>query len=237
MLAPEFDVDIVGECVDGAEAVHGIREKSPDLVFLDVKMPVLDGFGVLSALNGRLPTIIFVTAHAEFAVRAFDAHATDYLLKPVDRTRLQSALQRARGEQRASAARTTMATIQDLVEGLTQRPPPAPMRLSVRTGNRVSVINPGEIDWVRGADNYAELHVGGKVHMLRETLHMLESQLPRNQFMRISRSVIVNTDGVVELFAKKHGDYELLLRDGTRLNGSRNYREDFLRLVGRDSPV
>lgn len=232
LLGPELDVDIVGECVDGAEAVDGIREKSPDLVFLDVKMPVLDGFGVLNTLTGRLPAIIFVTAHHEFAVQAFDAAATDYLLKPLDRTRLRNALQRVRGKQHSNAVGDTMATIQDLLQNFTQERP-APMRLSVRNGNRVSLVNVSQIDWIRGADNYAELHVGAKVHLLRQTLDALERQLPRNQFMRISRSFIVKADQVVELFAKKHGDYELLLRGGTRLTGSRKYRRDLLRLLGK----
>lgn len=232
LLAPELDVDIVGECVDGGEALDDIREKRPDLVFLDVKMPVLDGFGVLNALTGRPPAIIFVTAHHEFAVQAFDAHATDYLLKPVDRTRLQGALQRVRGKQRFNSVSDTMATIQDILQNFRQERP-TPRRLSVRTGNRVSLVNVSEIDWIRGADNYAELHVGGKVHLLRQTLDALERQLPRNEFMRVSRSFIVKTDRVIELFAKKHGDYELVLRDGTRLTGSRKYREDLLRLLGK----
>jgi len=232
LLEREPAIEIVAECADGAETVEAIQRASADLVFLDVKMPRLDGFEVLGALRGRLPAVVFVTAHDEFALRAFEARAVDYLLKPVDSGRLQKALQRVRTSLRAHQTDHTVELLRGLMEDYRAKPS-SPTRLTVKSAKGVLLINVDDVDWIRGADNYAELHVGKKVHLLRKTLNALEEQLPRNGFTRISRSLIVNADRIVELFPKTHGDYTVVLRDGTRLTGSRKHREDLLRLLDK----
>ena len=219
LLQNETEIEITGECADGREAVAAIRKTPPDLLFLDVQMPELDGFGVLEALGaGPMPVIVFVTAYEQFAVRAFEVHAVDYLLKPFDRERFQTALRRAIGQvgsrdggafhQRQSALLT------DLLSS----------RLAVKSGGHVVWVKLEEIDWIGSADNYAELHVGAKSHLLRETLGALETRLPPEKFVRISRSAIVNTHRIKELHRLFYGGYEVVLHDGARLTLSRRYR-------------
>jgi len=225
LVRSEPNLELVAECSDGLEALKAIREKSPDLVFLDVRMPELDGFAVLEALKGhRVPAVIFVTAHREFAVRAFEVHAVDYLLKPFDKERFRAAVRRARGVlQRDAGARSdqllsaVMATLQTRRKRLE--------RLLVKSHGRISMIATGEIDWIGTAANYAELHVGKRSYLLRTPIKSLASQLSREQFIQISRFHLVNVDRIKEVRSKPHGDYEVLLHDGTRLPGSRTHRE------------
>ena len=224
LLQNETEIEITGECADGREAVAAIRKKPPDLLFLDVQMPELDGFGVLEALGaGPMPVIVFVTAYEQFAVRAFEVHAVDYLLKPFDRERFQKALRRAIKQvgnrdgstfhQRQSALLTDLSS-----------------RLAVKSGGHVVWVKLEEIDWIGSADNYAELHVGAKSHLLRETLGALETRLPPEKFVRISRSAIVNAQRIKELHRLFYGGYELVLHDGTRLTLSRRYRDKLQQL-------
>ena len=227
LLRAEPAIEVVGECEDGTEAVNAILEKSPDLVFLDVKMPEMDGFDVLKALSGsRLPAIVFVTAHNDFALRAFDIHAVDYLLKPFDRTRFRSALQRVRqrlGQDRSSKAGQPLPfkSGSDALENIV-----------IRSQGRLSIVKCTDIDWIGAEDNYAELRVGNKTHLLRTTISALALQLTEPQFARISRSVLVNVARIKEIVAKTHGDYTVILKDGTRLPGSRKYRHKFTELLG-----
>jgi two-component system LytT family response regulator len=194
-------------------------------------MPELDGFGVLEALKGHsIPAIIFVTAHHEFAVRAFEVHAVDYLLKPFDKERFQTALRRARAWlQRDAGARSdqllsaVMASLRNNRKTLE--------RLPVKSHGRISVISISEIDWIDAAGNYAELHVGKRSYMLRAQIKALADQLPASQFIQISRSQVVNVERIKEISPKSHGDYEILLRDGTTLTGSRTHREKLTRLL------
>jgi len=224
LLQTEDGVLIVGESASGTETVQAVREKSPDLVFLDVKMPDLDGFGVIKKLGEiRLPVFVFVTAHDEFALRAFAASAVDYLLKPFDRERLQKTLRRARDTVRHRRDHQAVEEVAGLLAGL--KPPRKPAaRFAIKSRSRVIIVRAAEIDWVRGADNYSELHAGTVVHLLRRTLASLEDDLPQHQFIRISRSIIVNLERIREIRSLSHGDCLVLLADDTRLNASRTYR-------------
>lgn len=215
---------VVAECVTGMETVAGIRAHSPDLVFLDVQMPELDGFGVVEALGGgRLPVFIFVTAHDRFAVRAFEANAVDYLLKPFGQERFQHAIRRARQRLRTPWTGLDAEFLSSLKAGVAARAEPLE-RVTVKSGGRYSVVKVADLDWIRAADNYVELHAGGTTHLLRMTLTMLATQLPGNCWVQISRSHLVNLERIKEIRSKPHGDYEVVLYDGTRLGGTRNYR-------------
>jgi len=226
LLQDEVDIEIIGECADGREAVAAIGRAPPELIFLDVQLPELDGFGVLDALGpGPTPVIVFVTAHDQFALRAFEVHAVDYLLKPFDRERFQKALRRAiervRSRDPGAIRQRQLALFTDLQSS----------HLAVKSGGHVVWVKLDEIDWIGSADNYAELHVGAKSHLLRETLGALEARLTPGQFVRISRSAIVNAQRIKELHRLFYGGYELILKDGTQLTVSRRYR-DKLKQIG-----
>jgi two-component system, LytTR family, response regulator len=235
LLDEEPDIEIIGECEDGMEALETIREQRPDLVLLDVQMPELDGFGMLAELGQEnMPAIIFVTAHDQFALRAFEVHALDYLLKPFDAERLQISLKRARAwlERRGSddlGSRLT-AMLMDLRGGAGKTQD----RLAVKSSGRVVLLKHEEIDWIEASDNYVNLHVGKESHLLRETMNSLEQRLPADRFLRISRSTIVNLDRVRELQPLFHGEYSVILRDGTRLSLSRGYRDRLSLLLGKE---
>jgi two-component system LytT family response regulator len=232
LLQTEAEIEIIGECSDGRTAVTTIQEQSPDLVFLDVQMPELDGFGVAEAVGaGTKPVIVFVTAHDKFALRAFEVHAVDYLLKPFDRERFQKALRRAVERVKQSEGSAIVERQAALIAEL--KSPKTPERLAVKSGGSVVWVRLDEIDWIGSADNYAELHVGAKSHLLRETLGALESRLDPEKFVRISRSIIVNVQRVKELHRLFYGGYELVLQDGTKLTSSRRYR-DKLKQCGLD---
>ncbi len=224
LLADEPDVEVVGECGDGLEAVAAVQDLTPDLLFLDVQMPTLDGFGVLEALEaGPMPAIIFVTAYDRYALRAFEVHALDYLLKPFDRDRFHKALERARAALdrpgKAEADQRLLGLLQD------QKKAPRPLeRLLIKTAGRVFFLRTEEIDWIEAAGNYVRLHVGAEAHLLRETMNGLEARLEPARFLRIHRSTIVNVDRIQELQAWFHGDYLVILRGGTQLTLSRGYR-------------
>lgn len=220
LLQEEPEIEITGECDDGRKAVNAIQKTPPDLLFLDVQMPELDGFGVLAALGaGPMPVIVFVTAYDQFAVRAFEVHAVDYLLKPFDRERFQKALRRAMEQVRNRDAskfhQRQSALLADLLSS----------KLAVKSDGHVVWVKLEEIDWIGSADNYAELHVGAKSHLLRETLGTLEARLAPGKFVRISRSAIVNARRIKELHRLFYGGCELVLNDGTRLTVSRRHRD------------
>jgi|SRR5579871_473485 len=214
LLAEEPGVEIAGECHDGKSAVETIRRIAPDLVFLDVQMPEMNGFEVLKALD-PVPPIIFVTAFDEFAVKAFEVHALDYLLKPFDRERFQKALARAR---RSDVA----AKLRGLIEQLHGRR--YLDRLVVKTGGRVIFLTAEEIDYIEAAGNYVRLHTGGENHLYREKISHLEMELDPAKFARIHRSTIVNLSRVKEMHPLFRGDFTVLLRDGRELILSKSYR-------------
>ena len=236
LLAEEADVEIVGEFEDGLTALEAIRKQGPDLVFLDVQMPELDGFGLLTQLDPtRLPAIIFVTAHDQFALRAFEVHALDYLLKPFDQERFRTALDHARAWLARRGSEELDTRLSSLLADLRgPATPKVPDRLAVKTGGRVILLKAEEIDWVEAADNYVSLHVGVASHLLRETMNSIEHRLPSHRFLRISRSTIVNLDRVRELQPLFHGEYAVILTDGTRLTLSRGYRDRLSVLLGKE---
>jgi len=233
LLRDEPDVQVVGECSNGRDAVAAIQRLSPDLVFLDVQMPGLDGFGVLAKLPAeRLPLVVFVTAFDQHAIRAFEVHALDYLLKPFEYDRLRQAVRRARTELARGSSAACQARLLTLLEEL--RPGGQSWnRLAVRDAGRIVFIQPDEIDWIEAEGNYVRLHVGRNSHLLRETMSSTEARLASKRFLRVSRSTIVNLERVKEWQPLFHGDSVLILRDGTRLTVSRVYRETLDRLVGQ----
>jgi two-component system LytT family response regulator len=233
LLRKEPDVEVVGQCENGRSAVEAIERLAPDLVFLDVQMPGLDGFGVLAALpTNRWPLFVFVTAYDQHAVRAFDHHALDYLLKPFEYDRLRQSVQRARAELAKTRDPAHQQRLLALLEDLTDRSENWD-RLAVRDARRITFFKPEEIDWIEAEGNYLRLHVGKKTHLLRQTMQTAEARLASKKFLRISRSTLVNLERVREWQPLFHGDSLLTLEDGTRLTVTRIYREGLDRVMAR----
>jgi len=229
-LDEEADIEIVSECRNGLEAVAAIEEQSPDLVFLDVQMPELDGFGVLEAVGvDRMPVVIFVTAYDQYALRAFDVHALDYLLKPVDAERFASALQRARKQIEHHNVQDLNQRLQTFLDDV-QTKQKFTERLVIKSGGRIFFLKVEEIDWIEAADNYVRLHVGGDSHLLRETMNHLEKRLDPDHFLRVHRSRIINIRRIKELQPLFRGEYDIMLQDGTRLESGRGYRDRLQKL-------
>jgi two-component system LytT family response regulator len=234
-LELERDVEIVGEARDGPAAVDAIRRLVPDLVVLDVQMPGLDGFEVLDRVAGEtMPVVLFVTAYDRFAIRAFEVHALDYLLKPFTAERMRQALERVRRDlerDQAVAARESAAAVLD-ARAASLASPNAPSsggeayayRLTVRDGEAFVMLRTEEIDWIEAAANYVRVHARARVFVLRGTMQALERRLDPRQFARIHRSTIVNVDRVREIRPEWHGDYDVVLADGHTLRLGRSYR-------------
>lgn len=234
-LAQMGEVDVMGECADGKEAVAAIRDLSPDLLLLDVQMPRMNGFEVIREVGvGSVPAIIFVTAYDRFAVQAFEMHALDYLLKPFARLRLHDALERARAQIASAQASTFSSRLQELIKTLDGRASYLE-RISVRLGDRIIFVPVGEVDWIEAAGDRALLHTGKKTHAVRESLSLLCGRLDPDRFVRIHRSSIVNVDKVKEMIPQFCGDQTLVLRDGTRLTLSRTHRDELLSRINRKS--
>ena len=235
LLATEPDITLVGQCTNGREAVAAIEEHAPDLVFLDVQMPELDGFGVLTETDpARMPVVVFVTAHDQFALKAFEVHAVDFLLKPFDKERFQTALKRAKeriAQKRPGELDQRLAALIAELKPDTK----APERIAIKSSGRVLFVKTNDIDWIEAADNYVNLHVGNESHLHRETLTALAERLPPQKFARISRSTIVNVDRIKELQPLFHGEYAVILRNGKTLTLSRTYREVVDQLIGNIS--
>ena len=228
------DIEIIAECRDGREALETIEKQSPDLVFLDVQMPEMDGFEVLANLDAEsLPTVVFVTAFDQYAIKAFDVHAVDYLLKPYDRQRFSQALERARAEVERRQAGDMKSQLLALLQDVEQRGPSYPERLVVKSSGRVILIKVDDLDWVDAAGNYVRLHAGNESHLLRETMGRLESRLDPDRFLRIHRSTIVNIERIKELQQQFHGDYLVVLKNGQRLTLSRSYRDKIQGLLSQ----
>jgi two-component system, LytTR family, response regulator len=214
-LARHPDVELAGECATGREAVRAIAERRPDVVFLDVQMPGMDGFGVVEAVGvERMPLTVFLTAHDTHALRAFEVQASDYLLKPIDDERFDAAIARMRRR---------------LAE---QRPAPSkPERLVIRDRGRMVLLAVEEVDWVGAEKDYVRVYVRGRSHLVRETMSAMESQLPAAQFARIHRSAIVNLARIRELRPQANREFTVVLRDGTQLRLSRSYRDRLATLI------
>ena len=224
LLGARADVEVAGECQDGAEAIAAIPALAPDLVFLDVQMPEVDGFEVVARLGpAQMPAVIFATAYDRHALRAFEVHALDYLLKPFDLDRFDEAVTRAVAQLRAAGPADLPDRLAELLADL--RPArPWLERVMVKTRTRTYFVRLDEVDWIEAARNYVRLHVGAKTHLLRESLSHLETRLDPDRFVRIHRSAIVNLDRVKELAPALNGDYDVRLLDGTQLTLSRTYR-------------
>jgi two-component system, LytTR family, response regulator len=232
LLEKQPNIDIVGECDNGVSALETIREQKPDLVFLDVQMPEMGGFEVLDNLKGGpMPAVIFCTAHDQFALQAFEVHALDYLLKPFDRERFEKALARATDSMKRKQTDDLSHRLSALLSEV--KPEARIDRIAIKSSGRVIFLRLDEIDWIEAADNYVSLHVGNEAHLHRETMNAMEDRLKGGKFMRISRSTIVNVDRIKELQPLFHGEYSVILRNGTRLTLSRGYREKLDDLLGK----
>lgn len=234
-LRDEDGVEVIGECKNGVEAIDAIRTKNPDLVFLDIQMPEKDGFDVIKALDPKkLPTIIFVTAYDQYALQAFEVHALDYLLKPFNRERIKRAVARAREHLEHKRLGDLDERLTSLISDLRIEKKYLD-RLVVKSVGRVFFLKTDEIDWIEAAGNYVKLHVGRESHMIRDTMNGIEAKLDPDKFLRIHRSTVVNIDRIKELHPMFSGDYAVILRNGTELALSRNYRERFTELFENQS--
>ncbi len=235
LLTGDSEIELVKECGNGKDAVCQIRALAPDLVFLDVQMPEMDGFAVLDHLAGHpLPVIIFVTAYDQYALKAFEVSALDYLLKPFSDERFRKALQQAKQQiqqQDASEFGKKMLALIGARE-LKSDTPRYLTRLMVKTAGRVLFLKTEEIDWIEACDNYVRLHAAGKTHLLRQTMNELEAALDPEQFARIHRSAIVNLDRVRELQPLFNGEALIILHNGTELKLSRSRRESLEKQIG-----
>lgn len=214
--APDFE--IVGEAEDGEAAVAAIARLAPDVVFLDVQMPKMDGFAVAAALRPPLPEIVFVTAHDEFALRAFEVHALDYLLKPYDEGRFRKLLDHVRARRKAPSDEDLAQRIEKLLAAARYAD-----RVMVEQNGRSVFIPLAEVDWVESARNYVVLHAGSRTHMMRGTLDAISKKLDPAAFVRVNRSAIVRLDSIRELQPWFHGEHKILMQDGTTITWSRRF--------------
>ncbi|MEJ5351155.1 MAG: LytTR family transcriptional regulator DNA-binding domain-containing protein [Melioribacteraceae bacterium] len=236
------EIEIIAECSSGIDAVKKINELLPDLVFLDIQMPGMNGFEVLKNLDDEnIPMIIFVTAYDKYALKAFEFHAVDYLLKPIDKTRLKKAIDFAINEienRRLKLYSQKFKTLADeylnLIsdKGIRTDEGKFINRISVKNKNIIKIIPVAEIDWIEAQGDYVCIHVNDEKFLLRDSLNSLENKLNPEIFIRIHRSSIVNIEKVEKLKSNEHGDYELFLKDGTKLKMSRTYKENFQKLSG-----
>ena len=211
-------VEVIGESTNGPEAVAAIRELSPDLVFLDVQMPGLDGFGVVELVGAeQMPPVVFVTAYDAHALKAFDVHALDYLLKPIDDERFDVAVARARRRitERAAFGSQLAAVLAEVRD----------RRILIKDRGKVIIVNEADVDWVEAEGDYVRVHTGGRGHLLRETMSAMAERLDPTRFARIHRSTIVNVSRIRELKSHPNREYTVVLHDGTRLKLSRGYRD------------
>jgi|KBSSwiS6_1023812.scaffolds.fasta_scaffold05299_3 two-component system LytT family response regulator len=224
MLKKEVDVEVVGEAADGPSAMKSISKMTPNLLFLDVQVPGLDGFEILDRCQrGPTPLVIFTTAYEKYAVKAFEAHAVDYLLKPIRAQRLREAVQRVRVELAKEPAPGHEAAAQPALAW-----PANPRRLVVRDRDRYLLLKASEVDWIQSAANYVQLHAHGRCYLVRMTMNEIETQLEGLSFARIHRSTIVNIDRLTEIRPSPHGDFQVVLDNGTTLRLSRAYRDHLL---------
>lgn len=232
-LEKDQGIEIVGEAGDGVEALERIRADRPDLVFLDIQMPELNGFEVLDSLSAdELPLVIFVTAYDQYALNAFQVHALDYLLKPFEDERLVEAVERARAQVHQQNGNSPARRIQEMLDS-TRSERARVGRIMVRSGGRITFVRVEDVDWIEAQGDYICLHTQGKKHLIREKISDMEQQLSATQFLRIHRSTMVNVSRIREMQPLFHGEYAVVLHDGTRLTLSRSFRDRvFDRLTG-----
>jgi two-component system LytT family response regulator len=231
LLEEKIDVQIVGESGSGIEALEIIEREKPDLIFLDVQMPEMNGFQVLENIDSEeLPEIIFVTAYDQFALKAFEVHAVDYLLKPFDDERFAKAFDRAKTQilqHKASGAKQQLQSLLKSWRVNEQTQQPTNNRILIREHGKISFVQIHQIDWIEASDQYVTVHSDNKTYLLRESMQELEAQLPGNRFFRIHRSFLVNLESVKELQIDKQGEYHAVLKDGSVLKVSRSRRTEF----------
>ena len=233
LLSRDPDITSIVEAKNGQEAVNAIRNARPDLVFLDVQMPEMDGFSVVKEIGAeQMPSVVFVTAHDRYAIQAFEINAIDYLLKPVTEERFTQTLNRAKGRLRSKPVDEASRQILSLLETITS-PHRYLKRLAVRTAGKTVFVDVEDIDWIEAAGVYVDLHVRGKELLYRSALNELSTSLDPTHFIRIHRSVIVNIDSISELQPISHGEFELVLNDGHRARVSRTYRTELERRLGQ----
>jgi two-component system, LytTR family, response regulator len=236
LLAAESGIEIIGECRNGREAVRAIREQSPDLIFLDVQMPGMSGFDVVAELGAaNLPAVVFVTAYDQYAIKAFEIDALDYLLKPFDEERFQKTIDRLRSRFRHGSFAELNKNLSTLLTRLDKAEAKPIERIVIKSGGRIFFVNVGEIDWIEAAGNYVRLHVGDKTHLLRETMDAMSAKLAADSFLRIRRSLIVNIGQIKMLEPLFKGEYQITLQDGTQLRSSRRYRNQLNPLLGESA--
>ena len=231
-MARACDIEVLAECKDGADTLTALHAHRPDLLFLDVQMPGMDGFGVLQNLpEGIVPAIIFTTAYDRYAVQAFEHNAVDYLLKPFDEDRFQKAVARAQMQLTARVDHASL--ISRLVSELDQarQVQSGPERLVIRSRGQVEFLRVDQIDWIEASHNHIKIHVGADVHLLRQTIGDIETRLPLDKFLRIHRCLIVNVDRIRRLEACGYGEYLVILQDGKSLSLSRGYRDRLDRFI------
>lgn len=232
LLDPVDGIEIAGECSNGRQAVKSILKLQPDLVFLDIQMPELNGFEVIQTIGQKdMPVVIFVTAYDQYALRAFEVHAVDYLLKPYDQKRFMVALRNALRELSLRRNSNISDNVDSLISSMLAERRILD-RILVKSGGRISIIETDQVDWVESAGNYVTLHVGNEKHMIRETMKNMENRLSSDTFTRIHRTVIVNINRIQEIKTHFQGDYAVILQDGSSLPLSRRYRELLIKSLG-----
>lgn len=225
LLSEDPDIAAVHEAKDGREAVATLGRMRPDLVFLDVQMPEMDGFSVVQEVGAeRMPAVVFVTAHDQYAIRAFEINAIDYLLKPVTRERFALALTRAKARLQAQPAGEASRQILSLLETIAA-PQRSVKRLAVRSAGKTLFVDIGDVDWIEAAENYVKLHIGRASHLVQVTMSTLEKSLDPDTFLRIHRSILVNVERIKELEPALHGEYVVTLQSEVRLRSGRTYHE------------
>ena len=231
MLGGAKEFQVVGECGNGYEAVDAVRSLHPDLMLLDVQMPEVDGFMALERLRGDvLPQIVFITAYDQYALKAFEVNALDYLLKPFDEGRFLEMLRRARSQLIQRNLSGQNQRIMSLLEGM-KRPPAYLERFAVRLKGRIILLPVDEVEWIEAEEKYVRLHTKSASYLIRDTLARLDGCLNPNQFTRVHRSAIVKIGGVLEIQSDFHGDYHLILKTGERLPLGRTYRDRFFESI------
>jgi len=224
-IAEDPELEVMGECGDGFEAAEAIRRLKPDLVFLDVQMPGLDGFGVLEALTPEeIPAVVFVTAFDQYAVRAFEAQAVDYLMKPFSKERVEEAVRRVRELVKGKSLEDFRESISRIVEKI-RRDRSFPEWVLLKSDGKNVFVKVKDIDWIESSRNNVRIHVGTTLYLLHETTSAIASRLDPKKFLRIHRSAIVNIERIKELHPWFNGDYAVILRDGTQLTLSSSYRD------------
>jgi len=230
-LAADQDISAIHEAKDGRQAVAAIRTVRPDLVFLDVQMPEMDGFSVVREMGEQMPAVVFVTAHDQHAIQAFEINAIDYLLKPVIRDRFDQALERAKLRMRVRPGEEVNRQIIGLLETIVS-PQRHVRRLAIRSGGKTVFVDVNDVDWIEAAENYVQLHCGQAGHLLHVPMNTLEKSLDPEIFLRVHRCIMVNVSRIKELQSGIHGEYVITLENGTRVRSGRTYNEKLKWLAG-----